>query len=307
MVLCARCNEEVIEEVVCSSCSSSLHYPCAGISENGYRKLGDRKTTWRCMKCKSDKHMVRKPVSTPPSPTSAIDLDVVWAKMIDISAAMETVKSIADDVRIIKSDIAEIKTSTDLLFTKISSLEERVTKIENLKDETKAYESRLRKLEVDLAVMDQWLRANNVEIKGVPQKSNENLYDIVNTLGKKITYNISKSQINYITRIPSREKSSPKPIIVSFINRYAKEDFIAAAKMEKNILPTDLGLVGSQKIFVNDHLTTQRKILLSKAKSKAKENNFQFVWVKHSKIFARKSTLSPVLAINTDTDLEKIH
>lgn len=62
-----------------------------GISEYSYGKLGDRNSTWWYTKCKSDKHsIVCKPTFTPPSSATVVDLDAVWAKMIDISAVMET-------------------------------------------------------------------------------------------------------------------------------------------------------------------------------------------------------------------------
>ncbi|KAG7301492.1 hypothetical protein JYU34_014458 [Plutella xylostella] len=53
MVTCGRCNSEVSDSALCSVCRRHFDFPCAGITEAGFRKLGDRKATWRCSDCKS--------------------------------------------------------------------------------------------------------------------------------------------------------------------------------------------------------------------------------------------------------------
>lgn len=94
-------------------------------------------------------------------------------------------------------------------------------------------------------------RSNNVEIKDVPHKSNENLFDIISKIGTKINYPVTKSQINFITRVPTREKEHNKPIIVSFCNRYVKEDFIAAARLAfktQHLTASQIGFTTNKKI-----------------------------------------------------------
>ncbi|KPJ03614.1 Putative mitochondrial inner membrane protein [Papilio xuthus] len=68
-----------------------------------------------------------------------------------------------------------------------------------------------------------------------------------------------------------------KSIVVSVLNRYQKDDFVAAAR-KLTITAADLGLQGGTRIFINDHLTVDNKILLNKAKALAKEKNFAFTW-----------------------------
>lgn len=150
---------------------------------------------------------------------------------------------------------------------------------------------------------------NNVEIKGVPQTDHENLFDILGKIGTNIDYPVSKVQVNFITRVPSREKDHAKHIIVCFCSRYVKEDFIAAARLASKTTPLNtgqIGLPGTQQIFVNDHLTQQNKFLLSKTKKAAAEMDFRFVWVKHCKIHARKTETSPTIILKTEKDLEKL-
>lgn len=117
---------------------------------------------------------------------------------------------------------------------------------------------------------------------------------------------VKKEDINFITRVPSGKPNAPKPIIMCFNNRYLKEEFTAASRKLKAANPDLLGFPNGGPIYINDHLTVQNKNLLSKAKALAKESNFQFFWVKHCKIMARKSPTSPIIMIKTERDLTKI-
>lgn len=108
-------------------------------------------------------------------------------------------------------------------------------------------------------------------------------------IGVKVGYRIPKAQINYISRVASFN-SKEKSIIVSFINRYVKEDFIASARVLKTLKAQDLGYQDSpQQIYFNDHLNAESKLLLNKTRERAKTNNFNYVWVKFGKIHVRKN------------------
>ncbi|KAF9824721.1 hypothetical protein SFRURICE_010328 [Spodoptera frugiperda] len=139
-------------------------------------------------------------------------------------------------------------------------------------------QQRLEKIETTLHENDQRLRLNNVEIKGVPVTSSENLFTIVSKICTKVNCEVRQEQINYIARVPQRNSKDNKNIIMSLHNRYLRDDFIAAAKKCKNLTITDIGLNGSGNIYVNDHLTFENKQLLNKAKLLAKEKNFSYIW-----------------------------
>lgn len=83
-------------------------------------------------------------------------------------------------------------------------------------------------LKSNLADNDQRLRLNNIEIKGLPESKNENLFTIFEKICKTIGHEVSKSEINFISRVPVFNAKA-RSIIVSFNKRYIKEDFIASA------------------------------------------------------------------------------
>ncbi|KAL4716017.1 hypothetical protein ACJJTC_003806 [Scirpophaga incertulas] len=188
---------------------------------------------------------------------------------------------------------------------KIEKLEKRVHTIETAQKEIPALKDRIKYLE-DFNDKNQWLRSNNIEIKGVPMKDRENLLEIVTSIGNKIIYPVTRPSINFNFKSHNSGGDKTKPIIVSFLNRYLKEDFVAAARSFNTLRPVDIGLVGTGRIFVNDYLTVQNTLLLSKAKSLAKENDFDYVLVKNTIILVRKNSQSPVISIKKEKNLQKI-
>ncbi|CAB3252696.1 unnamed protein product [Arctia plantaginis] len=86
---------------------------------------------------------------------------------------------------------------------------------------------------------------------------------------------------------------------------YLKSDFVAAARKHKLLKIGELGLPGENRVYINDHLTLDNKILLNKTKARDKERGFEHVWVKGCKHFIRKNHISPMHHIKTEHDLKK--
>lgn len=75
----------------------------------------------------------------------------------------------------------------------------------------------------------------------------------------------------------------------------------------KKLSASDFGFPDTtSKIFINDHLTRHNKLLLSRAKKLASDNNYNYTWVQNCRILVRKNNTSPILRINTESDLSKI-
>ncbi|CAB3226051.1 unnamed protein product [Arctia plantaginis] len=200
-----------------------------------------------------------------------------------------------------KQDIYDLKVSVeyaqktaDESLAKFDSLESRITRVEENVNVFHKVKADLDPFKEDLQGKEQWARANNVEIKGVPLTKSENLYDIVGVISNIIKCSMRKEKINYIARVPCVRSDSSKTIIMAFNNRYVKENIVAAAHKHKSIVISDLVFKGRGKVFVKDRLTIFNKALLKRVKDEATESNFRYVWVKHCKILVKKSDTSPV-------------
>ncbi|KAJ2940009.1 hypothetical protein O0L34_g14040 [Tuta absoluta] len=316
---CPQCQDPLTEGAHCNACNNDVHFHCGGIAEANYRLLGERKATWRCQKCKqSGIHLPVPPLSgndreSEREPTPAM----IFIEIKSLASKLTVLETLPEDVKGLKDELANLRSSVDTANSiintfeaRIKSLDDRLSQLENAKkDQANLILARLDKMEEEFKEREQWSRANNIEIKGIKEVKNENLYDIVRSLGDKIQYPIQKTYINFISRVPTRDPNNSKPIIVCFNNRYIKEDIIAAARAaqkESLLMPSTLGLQGKDRIYLNDHLTLDNKILLNKTRKLKQEMGFQYVWVKHCKIHLRKSDTSPVIHIKSEKDLIKL-
>lgn len=307
MVTCAVCNDQFNDGVQCTSCKKHLDFSCAGISEIGWRKLGaDRRAQWKCPAC-------RAPSPALLSPQPAASLDIVLMELREMKQQLHDLPTLIHDIRSIKDELSELKKSYDFssgrlddFDSRIGTLETNASELGKLQDKVSSLQAEVASTKLELNSHDQRSRLNNVEIKGVPFKKDENLFLVLESISRKIMYSCDKTKINYISRVPM-QNSNDKLVVVSFLNRYVKEDFVAAARAVKDLSTTDLGFQGApQRIYVNDHLSVESKKLLNKTKYTAKEKGYEFVWVKHGKIHVRKNINCKPFIVRKEADLNKI-
>lgn len=306
MKSCAVCNIQFSDGVYCTSCRKDMDFGCAKISEVGWKKLGvDRRAQWKCPMCK-----ISSPVVVP---SESASIETILSEIRDLKRQLLSLPTLVEDIQVIKDELSQVKATCDCTAgkleeygTRLSVVESKINELEKLQDVVNNLQLDLTKVKSEVAAHDQRSRLNNVEIKGIPIKKNENLFSILEAMGRKVNYVCPKAQVNYISRVPIFN-SNEKLIIVSFLNKYVKEDFIAAARADKDLSTTDIGFQGaSQRIYVNDHLSAEHKKLLSKVKVIAKERSYEYVWVKHGKIHILKNQSSKLLTIRKESDLNKI-
>lgn len=304
---CARCSNTVNDSAQCCFCKKIFGFCCAGVSEQGYRKLGaDRRSVWKCATCRMD--------ATSPIPTTdSVTLDTIMAELRTMQTHLSSLPVLVQDVKSIKDEINELKKSCDFNSAilddhslRLKSMENELPKLSALQENILTLNSDVAALRSEYVSRDQWQRINNVEIKGVPLKNNEDLFMILDRISKAVDYQIHKTNVNYISRVPMKN-SKEKLIIVSFINRYIKEDFLASARSKKKLSASEIGFGDcSQNVFLNDHLTPEYKQLLTSTKSSLKLKGYKYIWVKYGKIHVRKNDNSKIYIINSQTDLNKL-
>ncbi|CAG5038897.1 unnamed protein product [Parnassius apollo] len=99
---------EARDGVQCTLCLKQYDFPCAGITEIGFRKLGDRKATWKCNTCKNTS-------SGNPAPgrsnfCTPCDLDGIRGELRGLSEQMSSLPKLLDSVKNIQADLADLKT-----------------------------------------------------------------------------------------------------------------------------------------------------------------------------------------------------
>ncbi|KAJ2954751.1 hypothetical protein O0L34_g3054 [Tuta absoluta] len=334
---CIECNDPVNDGVECSACHGVLHFgnSCSGLAESTYRRMGANRSTWRCAQCRNASYTSNSTGTQPQQGIAEVlqeiklfraDFGTVQSDIANLKSNIETCTSTVRDLdtkcckmesrfTAIEDRLIAVENNFDPINVEIKntssiaqSLSTRVSTLENAPNSTENYfliKNELTDLKKVLEAKDQWSRMNNIEIKGIPAKKNENLVSLVCEIGKIINYPVTNEHINFLSRV--RSSAKVKPIIVCFTSRQVKENYLASAKRQKNLRTSDLGFSEtSDRIYVNDHLTRANKQLLTKTKELTASKGYQFTWVKHCKIQVRKNEISPIIVIQTDDDLNKI-
>lgn len=242
-------------------------------------------------------------------------LDDILSKMEVLQSQVSAIHVIQSDLKQVTKDIADLKLTfnsrMDEFSERVTAIENRVSVLETSKTDLDEIKNITNRIIEDNYKNEQWVRRSNIQINGIPQKAGENLLQIIQTLSDRCSFPINlNTDIDFVTRIAVKnntEVKKPKPIIVKMQSRYKKDDFLSALRKLKDLKAHDLGFAGaSNRIYINDHLSTRNKFLLQQARIKSKEKNYTYCWVRNCTVMVRRSDKSPVLHITSEDDLKKI-
>ncbi|XP_053611109.1 uncharacterized protein LOC128677873 [Plodia interpunctella] len=194
------------------------------------------------------------------------------------------------------------------LKEKVDSLVEKNKSLSSLEEKLEVMTRNYNQLLTELNANNQRDRLMNLEIVGVPENKEENIIELVLAVAAHADVDISPNDILEAHRVTPRVRlqGRPRNIVVRMKSRVIKDNILSGVR--RNRLTTkNLNMSGSAKpVFVNEHLTYYNKQLLKKCREVAKLKNFQYVWIKHGRIYVRKADGSPPIQIRTEKDVSKI-
>jgi hypothetical protein len=79
-----------------------------------------------------------------------------------------------------------------------------------------------------------------------------------------------------------------------------------ARRLLKGFSTKDLGYVREDNIFITERLTSKNKELFKEVYKAKKEKYFKFIWTASGPIFLRRNETSPVLKVNSISDVQKV-
>lgn len=223
------------------------------------------------------------------------------------AGSMESISFVSQQNEDLNKVISDLK---KMLGANVAEMKLLREENKNLRQDMNGYVTRIKMLEEENLKQQQWVRLQNLEIVGIPESKEENALDIVMKITDYIGADIQPNDIEFAHRVQPRHATSAargRNIVVHLKQRAAKDRVLAAARKHRGLTTTDVG-VGreSSKIFVNEHLTKENKMLLSSCKQKAKEINYKYIWTKNCRIYVRRNDSSPPLHIASPADLVKI-
>ncbi|XP_014670273.1 PREDICTED: uncharacterized protein LOC106811234 [Priapulus caudatus] len=240
--------------------------------------------------------------------------------MADMKAALsqqtdEIKKFVGNQLKDIKKELQEIKSSQEFLAAKYEELVEELDrnnkKTKALEDRNSvleasniAQEERIINLEKSLDNLEQYGRRDCVEITNIPWSDQENPSTIVKKIATNMGLQMTDGDISTAHRLPKPRSGAAPTIIVKFTRRDMRTAFYAKRKLAGTA--ADLGYSAHSKIFINESLTRERRKIFHEVLKFKKENGYRFIWTHFGKIFIKKSESSERLVINAVDDLRSL-
>jgi hypothetical protein len=321
---CSKCDIRVgdDERVMCTLCKCAYHYTCLKIGKRTFATLSSSKDKkYICPPCKnkdddssdqSSQEQGHQQQETPQDQRQSKGQEV---SLLSLHTMLKGI-----DMKLNKLD--ELETSVKYLSDKFDEFNGRIGRnekdIAQLKREHCKQENDTTKLDKDVQMLTDRVReleqinlSRNLEISGIKQLPNENLWSTIKRLGELTGSKTDvKAAVEDVKRVYAKTEKSPGPIIVTFKDTMEREKWIKA-RYQPNMNNADLFKTSNnddkkERIYINEHLTVFFKGLLWAAKNKAKECNYKFVWVKNGRIMARKSEETKYIRINNAEDVKKM-
>lgn len=202
----------------------------------------------------------------------------------------------------------KIEDQNVLMVEQGRKLDDCLKVIETLRQESVALHNKVKSLESRLEDMEQYTRSNCVEIFGIPEEKNEDVYEVVKKVCNSLDMNISREQIDVCHRL-GKPRGSPRPagVIVKFLRREDKQKLISKRKVKRNLSTQHLGYQQpAVPVYVNESLSPERRKLYSAARDAKKSKNYAYLWTQNGRILMRKEQGSVVIRITTMDDLNKL-
>ena len=195
-----------------------------------------------------------------------------------------------------KSDIQNsIKKNVKIFQKKFTDIEQNVS---NLQNTCTNLNNCIHNLSLDINYSQQQYLYNDIIIANVPRKKEENLTEIVCSIGNKLGVDITERDIIHTSRIFTKNRLGIQPVLVQFSNFILKK-LILQGKKDTKISSTELDFEEDYQIYIHHHLTHMNKILLSQAREFKKRHKFDFVWYSKGSIFLRKDSTSQIINIKS--------
>lgn len=211
---------------------------------------------------------------------------------------MPTCAELAKEMQALRAEVATMKESLDMF----NGLYEAVKKKnEDLAQENKTLKEENQKIVKRMSELDQYSRLNNVELKGIPSTQGEDCLAIVKSIGDKIGCPLNPSDIDTVHRVPAKNGTN---IIARFCSRDKKSDFTSKARKVR-LTTRAVGFTQSDDspVYVNDHLTPERKRLFAQALELKREKQWKYLWTDNCTIKARQAENARVYRISCLEDL----
>lgn len=344
MVNCTKCNKSIgtarnKKGFKCSHCDDVYHSLCGQISDAIIKEIEQGTTDWRCSSCRSSSNrrsIVNLGNERSTSVSSFRADDEISNDSTRLSATFNqltaNLKTLNESQQMCMASLADMNKQIAELQLISSTVSKHETRIKSLEDENKFMKTSIKALTARLDNFEQKSNTNRLQFSRIPPSSNENLSDIISKLCSKLNVTLANEDIQDIFRLSITNKpkkpsannidssgststglvdgvadapAPDNPIIVNFKSRSTKDKILVAYRNIPNHT-FFLDNLNTQRIYVFEYLSSNRRRLFYKTKLFCKANNYKYLWTKNGNIFVRKEDGSKRISINCHTDFAGI-
>ena len=223
------------------------------------------------------------------------------------SPSSDTLNTLLVEVRLLRQEVGQLTARMDDV-SRVN--EDRLRKLEDQDQEIAALRSQTQELRDQLNFQAQLALRNEVEIAGLPESNNENLPHLVSLIASKVGVSLQDVDVDYINRAGPKTSKRPdniaRPVVVKFIRRAKRDEFLKASKVRRNLSAKDLEFRGSDaKMYVNERLTKENRLLFRDARKRAPAAGFKYCWTHNGEILVRSREGCPAIRIRCHLDLDE--
>lgn len=311
---CGKCDIELVSKEViakCLVCKQSFHPACSSAGSASFSK--SRAKTWKCDGCVSECGSNVSVKSNEGNEDKESILEAIRQVKIDINKNIDVMnKSVEGKFTEVISSVKALTDEMKIVQVSVSSLEAAQSKLEErcdrLQHENGELQEEVMELRLHLHDSEQHQRAANIEIVGLPVTENENIYTCLQYVAQAIgvSYDRNDVSIAHRLRLYSTKKHAHPPIIVQFISRSVRGEWLAAARSKKGLNAKEVSPdLPESKVYVNEHLTANNKMLLGRARRLQRENKLHFAGYFNGKVMIKPSATGDSIQVTTLYQLDK--
>ena len=222
-------------------------------------------------------------------------------------------KMTSDDMKQLMDEMKSIKESMEFMNVKFESVlkELKDARVENeqYKKKVDALSGKVEFLEMQVCELKNEQLQENLEICGLPCKSDENCHMVAYNVFKQVHPEIKQEDIVEAYRMGSVNDREGKPrmfrnVLVKLKGKKMRNLIFKNKKKLKGINTVSLGLSSeNRRLYINENLSRESRALFSKTNALRKEKGWRYIWTDFGNILVRQSEDSRVLKIRSERDL----
>ncbi|XP_073960222.1 uncharacterized protein [Choristoneura fumiferana] len=344
--ICAACCKTMTtsQSIQCTKCESGYHHVCVNIRDP--RKLSENTIKeWVCPVCQSNmpkkgnsntpvrastqsdnnttssnsantnvtlRPQNRKGTSPLVSHEIGSDSDAITSLSTEVKLMRQEMRKMSEHMENLTKSFSQCNARLDNYESRFIALAKRIQVLEDREIGNEVLRQKVSELEEQLNTQIQTRLSNEIEIAGVNECPNESKMHIVLTAAQKIGLPLSEDDIDHVTRAGPKGSSSgdsrPRPLVVKFVRRAKRNDFLKAAKSRHNVTSASINVDGpSRKLYFNERLTKANRLLFREAREWSKNAGFKYCWTRNGIILIRKKPGCPEYVIRSAADLDRFH